>query len=136
MALDKTDGRKVWASRGLSAGPEYSSCVPVVPADKRDASSPAPTRAWSASTPQRRLLWGNPFAADNTANCPTPAYSDGYVFWANGYGKGGICMKLGRDGKASEAWTTARHGLPPRRLHHRQAATSTATTKAAGPAWT
>jgi outer membrane protein assembly factor BamB len=52
------------------------------------------------------LLWSNPFAADNTANCPTPAYSDGHVFWANGYGKGGVCMKLGRGGAASEAWTT------------------------------
>ena len=52
------------------------------------------------------LLWANPFAANNVANCPTPAYSDGYVFWANGYGKGGVCMKLGRGGSASQAWTT------------------------------
>ena len=44
------------------------------------------------------LLWGNKFSAGNTANCPTPAYSDGHVFWANGYGKGGICMKLAAAG--------------------------------------
>ena len=52
------------------------------------------------------VLWKNGFAAGNTANCPTPAYSDGYVFWANGYGKGGICMKLDDNGGASEAYTT------------------------------
>jgi outer membrane protein assembly factor BamB len=53
------------------------------------------------------VLWTNRFSAGNTANCPTPAYSDGYVFWANGYNKGGICLKLGANGQASEAWTTA-----------------------------
>jgi hypothetical protein len=53
------------------------------------------------------LLWSNPWCAGNTANCPTPAVSDGYVFWANGYRKGGICMELipGRT-SAKEAWTT------------------------------
>ena len=37
---------------------------------------------------------------------PTPAYSDGHVFWANGYGKGGVCVKLEGRGQASEAYTT------------------------------
>jgi len=42
-------------------------------------------------------------------NVPTPAYSDGYVFWSVGYGKGGICLKLsvsGQDVKATEVWRT------------------------------
>ena len=55
------------------------------------------------------LLWSNNWSANNTANCPTPAYADGYVFWANGYGKGGVCMKLKSEGgkvSAEEAWTT------------------------------
>ena len=54
-------------------------------------------------------LWSNPLSANNTANCPTPAYADGYVFWANGYGKGGVCMKLkatAARSSAEEAWTT------------------------------
>ena len=29
MALDKQSGRDVWASKGISAGPEYSSCLAV-----------------------------------------------------------------------------------------------------------
>jgi outer membrane protein assembly factor BamB len=56
-----------------------------------------------------RLLWSNPFSARNTANCPTPVFADGFVFWANGYGKGGICLKLDvqRGGvTATEAWRT------------------------------
>ena len=49
------------------------------------------------------------FSARNTPNCPTPAYADGYVFWANGYGRGGVCLKLTSDGDAitaEVAWTT------------------------------
>ena len=55
------------------------------------------------------LLWSNDWSAGNTANCPTPAYANGYVFWSNGYGKGGICLKLKKeDGKvtADVAWKT------------------------------
>ena len=56
-----------------------------------------------------KLLWSNDWSAGNTANCPTPAYADGYVFWANGYGKGGICLKLKKDDDkvaADVAWKT------------------------------
>jgi outer membrane protein assembly factor BamB len=57
-----------------------------------------------------KFLWLNDWSANNTANCPTPAYADGHVFWSNGYGKGGVCLKLAKDadGKitAQEAWTT------------------------------
>ena len=52
------------------------------------------------------MAWGDKWSARNTANCPTPAYADGYVFWANGYGRGGVCMKLDDKGMAKEAWTT------------------------------
>ncbi|MHC4496534.1 MAG: hypothetical protein ACYSYM_12015, partial [Planctomycetota bacterium] len=51
----------------------------------------------------------NDWSAKNVANCPDPVYSDGHVFWANGYGKGGICLKLSSAGSkvsAEEAWTT------------------------------
>ena len=57
-----------------------------------------------------RMLWANPFSAGNTANCPTPAFDDGYVFWANGYGKGGVCLRLDARGKqvtSERAWNTA-----------------------------
>jgi outer membrane protein assembly factor BamB len=54
-------------------------------------------------------LWSNPWSSHNTANCPTPAYADDHVFWANGYGKGGVCVRLRASGSklsAQEAWTT------------------------------
>lgn len=106
VALDKSNGRPVWSSQGVVAGPEYSSClafehdgVPLVATGTREGIVCLDLKRGS-------LVWANRFAAGNTANCPTPTYSDGYVFWANGYKKGGICLKLAANGQASEAWTT------------------------------
>ena len=54
-------------------------------------------------------LCRHPFADGNVANSPTPAYADGRLFWAVGYNKGGICLKIANgSGKVTceEAWTT------------------------------
>lgn len=109
VALDKNTGRPAWSSRGFSAEAQYSSCyaftyrgVPVVTNGTRGGIVGVDAR-------NGNVLWSNRFSENNTANCPTPAYSDGYVFWANGYGKGGICLQLtsaGRGVSAREAWRT------------------------------
>ncbi|MCX7825757.1 MAG: PQQ-like beta-propeller repeat protein [Verrucomicrobiae bacterium] len=106
VAFDKISGQKVWSSKGFSAGPEYGSCLPFTFGDVPMIATGTREGLVCVNATTGELLWQNPFAARNTANCPTPAYSDGHVFWANGYGKGGICMKLSADGKAEEAWTT------------------------------
>lgn len=105
VALDKATGRNVWGTR-FDAGPEYSSCL-AVPVGN-DAMIVTGTRKGLIAVDARNgaLLWGNDFSANNTANCPTPAYSDGHVFWANGYNKGGICLTIAPNGAASQAWTT------------------------------
>ena len=109
VALDKTTGETVWKSSGFDAGPEYGSCIAVTfarPGDDRHGDQPGHLRRRCRDG---KLLWSNDWSAGNTANCPTPAYADGYVFWANGYGKGGICLKLEQgSGKvvADVAWTT------------------------------
>ncbi|MCC6694010.1 MAG: PQQ-like beta-propeller repeat protein [Candidatus Hydrogenedentes bacterium] len=105
-ALNKKTGDPIWASEGYSAGAEYGSCLPFTFEDVPMIVTG--TRAGLVCVKEQtgEVLWTNDFSANNTANCPTPAYADGHVFWANGYGKGGICMKLESGGKASVAWTT------------------------------
>jgi len=108
-ALDKQTGQTVWTSSGLSAGPEYSSCLLVEFAGKPLIVTGTQSGLVGIDAAGGKLLWSNDWSANNTANCPTPAYADGYVFWANGYGKGGICMRLklaSDDVSADEAWTT------------------------------
>lgn len=109
-ALDKSTGETVWTSTGFKAGPEYGSCI-VVDYEGRTLICTG-TRGGLVGVDARdgKLLWSNDFSAGNTANCPTPVAADGYVFWANGYGKGGVCMRLKIDGgkvSADEAWTTS-----------------------------
>jgi len=109
VALDKTTGQTVWKSVGFEAPAQYGSCLPFT-FDKTPLLA-AGTNGGIVCVDARtgRVQWSNDFSAHNTANCPTPAYSDGYVFWANGYAKGGICMKLSpRAGRiaATQAWTT------------------------------
>ena len=106
VALNKATGQAVWTSKGIDAGPEYGSCLPFT-WDKA---------TWIATGTRRGLVcvsavtgevkWTNPWSSGNTANCPTPVFGDGHVFWSNGYGRGGVCMKLGEGGEATEAWTT------------------------------
>jgi outer membrane protein assembly factor BamB len=109
VALDKADGRTIWTSSGLDAGPEYSSCIAVTFQGQPMIVTGTRQGIVAVDAATGKLLWSNDFSANNTANCPTPVYEDGYVFWSNGYGKGAICLKLKRDaGKvtADVAWTT------------------------------
>lgn len=109
VALNKSTGRPVWATGGFEAAAQYGSCyafpfngVPIIAAGTHRGLIGVNAR-------NGRTIFATPFAADNTASCPTPVAADGYVFWAVGYGKGGVCMKLGgaRDRiVAQEAWTT------------------------------
>jgi len=107
VAVDKATGRDVWISQGIVAGPEYSSCLPITAGNPPMIVTGTREGLVCVDARNGRFLWGDNFAANNVANCPTPAYSDGYVFWANGYRKGGICMKLTPGGRATRAWTTS-----------------------------
>jgi outer membrane protein assembly factor BamB len=109
VALNKVSGETVWKSSGFNSGPEYSSCVPFDHGEVSLIATGAKDGIVGVSAKTGELQWMNNWCAGNTANCPDPQYADGYVFWANGYGKGGICLKLtASDGKvaAEEAWTT------------------------------
>ena len=109
VALNKRTGNVLWTSKGFSAGAQYGGCLyfehektPLIVAGTAGG-------IFCVDGRTGELRWSNDFCANNTANCPTPVYADGYVFWSNGYGKGGICLKLkgsGRNVSADVAWTT------------------------------
>ena len=108
VALNRKTGATVWAS-GPFAAAHYSSPIFVRYQGVEMIVNGTQGGLIAVDAKTGRTLWTNDFSAGNTANCPTPAFSDGYVFWANGYGKGGICLKLDvTDGKvtATEVWRT------------------------------
>lgn len=109
VAFDKNTGEVIWKSTGFEAGPEYSSCILVEFEGQPMVVTGTNRGIVAVDAHTGNLLWSNDWSAGNVANCPTPVYADGYIFWSNGYGKGGICLKLKKtDGKitAETAWTT------------------------------
>ena len=106
VALDKTTGKDVWKSdASITAG--YSSCITITEGGSTIIVNGSQSGLLAVDAKTGKLIYQNKFAAPNTANCPTPAYSDGHLFWAVGYGKGAICLKVtGKAGKWSfqEAW--------------------------------
>jgi len=107
VALDKNTGEKVWGSEGFAAGAQYSSCIAFTYENVPIIVNGTDKGIVGVDARDGKVLFSNPFSAGNTANCPTPAYADGHVFWSNGYGQGGICLRLtANDGRVSaeEAW--------------------------------
>jgi len=109
VALDKTTGGTVWKSAGFEGPANYGSCFPFT--FNKTPLIAAGTGGGIVCVDARtgRVQWSDAFSAGNTANCPSPIYSDGFVFWANGYGKGGLCLELssGAGRPAKRAWTTS-----------------------------
>jgi outer membrane protein assembly factor BamB len=108
-AFNKESGDIVWKSEGFDAGPEYSSCVPFTYQGISMIVTGTHMGIFCVAADSGKLLWSNDWCAENVANCPDPVYSDGHVFWSNGYEKGGICLKLSVNSgvvTAQEAWTT------------------------------
>ena len=109
LALEKNTGTKRWQSTRFTAGAEYSSCI-VASFEGRDLVL-AGTRAGivCVDAVDGGLQWSNPWCSGNTANCPTPVVDGADVFWANGYGTGGICLTMRAVGgrvQADKVYTT------------------------------
>jgi outer membrane protein assembly factor BamB len=108
VALDKMTGKTLWKSppNGQS---QYGSTifadvdgVPMLVNGSR-------VGLMGVHAETGRELWKYEFAKGNTANCNTPIYSDGRIFWPCGYGKGGICLTVkgkGSEVTAEKAWET------------------------------
>jgi len=97
VALNKLTGKTVWKSNA-SGTAGYSSCIAITQGSSTIICNGSQSGLIFVDSKTGRELGRSKFAAPNTANCPTPAYSNGYVFWAVGYGKGSICLKVSRSG--------------------------------------
>jgi len=108
VALNKDTGKTIWKSEPFGPA-QYVSPIHVVHEGIPMIITGTHQGLFAVHAKTGKTLWSQEFAKSNMASIPTPAFSDGYVFWAVGYGKGGICMKLNVDGEkvvAEEAWRT------------------------------
>lgn len=106
VALNKNTGKTVWKSPSFGY-PQYSSPIYVVYKGVPMIINSSKDGLTAVDPKTGKKLWSHAFAAGNVASCPDPAFSDGYVFWAVGYGRGCVCLKLSVEGKkvtATEVW--------------------------------
>lgn len=106
VALDKGTGRDVWQS-DASATAGYSSCIDVTEGDDTIIVNGSQDGLLVVDAATGKLIYQLEFAVGNTANVPTPAYTDGLLFWGVGYGKGSVCLQVAhRSGEwsFSELW--------------------------------
>ena len=108
VALDKMTGSTVWKSdKPATAG--YSSLLPITLNGSTVLVSGSQSGLLAVDAKTGKEVFRHAFAENNVANAPTPAFSGGYLFWAVGYNKGGICLKVSHTGgkwKFEDAWTT------------------------------
>ncbi len=109
VALDKLTGKPVWSSdKPATAG--YCSVLPVTLNGQTALICGTQSGLLALDARTGKELYRHPFADGNVANAPTPAFADGHLFWAVGYRKGGLCLKVSHDLGAwrfNEAWTTS-----------------------------
>lgn len=115
VALDKMTGVKVWSSgTALQAG--YASLLPITEGGNTILVTGTQSGLVAIEAKSGKEIYRNPFAANNTANAPTPAYSDGFLFWSVGYNKGSLCLKVTHASgqwRFEEAWTSTDMGCHP-----------------------
>jgi outer membrane protein assembly factor BamB len=115
VALDKATGAKVWSSdASLTAG--YCSLLPITIGKESILVAGSQSGLIAIDAKSGKEIYRNPFAENNTANAPTPAFADGYLFWSVGYNKGSLCLRVtNTKGTWSfeEAWTSREMGCHP-----------------------
>jgi len=106
VAFNKKTGAVVWRS-GQYGSAHYCSPIHVVYRNVPMIINGGRNGLIGVNAKTGKILWTHQFATGNTANCPSPVFSNGYVFWSVGYGKGAVCVKLSVSGtrvSASKAW--------------------------------
>ncbi|HET6422370.1 MAG TPA: PQQ-binding-like beta-propeller repeat protein [Planctomycetaceae bacterium] len=94
-ALNKFTGKPIWKSV-IDGTPQaaYSSPLAINVGGVRQYVNFVHTGVVGVRASDGTPLWGNNASANPTANCSMPVHSDGYLFSASGYGKGGALLQL------------------------------------------
>jgi outer membrane protein assembly factor BamB len=94
VAFDKGSGKEVWAARELTDEAGYASCIVADVGGVRTIMNLMSEAGVGVRANDGKLLWRYEKAANGTANCTTPVYSDNKVFYTSAYGTGGGLLAL------------------------------------------
>jgi outer membrane protein assembly factor BamB len=88
VALDKTSGKEIWRSADLSDPAGYSSCIVADVHGVRTIMNLTHEAGVGVRANDGKLMWSYSKPANDVANCTTPVYHDGKVFYTSAYGTG------------------------------------------------
>jgi outer membrane protein assembly factor BamB len=109
VALDKMTGKEIWRAKDLSDGAGYSSAIAADIGGVRTIMNFTSRAAVGVRASDGKLMWSNSSAANGTANCTTPVFADGKVFFTSDYGTGAALLGLSAQSgevKAQELYFT------------------------------
>jgi outer membrane protein assembly factor BamB len=104
VALDKASGKEIWRSSDLSDGAGYASCIAADVHGVRTIMNLTSDAGVGVRASDGKLMWSYSKPANGTANCTTPVYHGGKVFYTSAYGTGCGLLALtpGGDGLIKE----------------------------------
>jgi outer membrane protein assembly factor BamB len=94
VAFHRFDGKVVWQSAGMDDEPGYASALVRDVGGVRQVIHFTDDAAVGVRVSDGKPLWRYERAANSTANCATPVYSDSHVFVTSGYDTGGALLEL------------------------------------------
>ncbi len=93
VALDKTNGKTVWTSKGLSDEAGYASCIVANVHGVRTIFGFTASAAVGVRANDGKLMWRYNRVANNVANITTPILHENKIFYTSAYDTG--CALLG-----------------------------------------
>jgi len=109
VALNRQNGKPIWASKGLSDQAAYASCMLMKVGRLPMITTMTAKGLVGVSAASGQFLWRWDRPANRTANCPSPVFEGNRIFEATGYGNGGGAVDIvvrGNRVSAQQAWET------------------------------
>ncbi len=94
VALDKTTGKTVWKTEGLSDPAAYSSCIVADVQGVRTIMTLTSQAGVGVRAKDGMLMWRYEKVANDTANVTTPVFFKDKVFYTSAYNTGCVLLRL------------------------------------------
>jgi outer membrane protein assembly factor BamB len=94
VALNKKDGKLIWANAEIPGNEGYSSAIIAEFGSYRQVINFSSNSVFGVDAKSGKLLWRSEFENQRSLNCTDAIFHNGYVHISSGYGKGSVLLKL------------------------------------------
>ena len=109
VALNRMNGKTIWASKGHSEKAAYCSPRLVVHNHRKLLVTMTEKSILGLDMQTGKVLWTHPHETKYDINPNTPIYRNGELYCVSGYGTGGVKLRLSPDGtNVTEVWRDSR----------------------------